>query len=131
MRHSVDEVVNPVAVRQRSHGLRILRRVGVLPGVADIGIKIDSHYHPVLVIINSAPGRLGPLRFAEQCRRGAVRLKQVEFQRVGYLNERYAAPVQERLRLIERRPESQVLLASRLVLSCGAFSFRQPLREVA
>ena len=53
--HGVDHVIDPVAVSQRRHLLGILRRVGVLPGIADIGVVIHRDHHAVLVVVHRAP----------------------------------------------------------------------------
>ena len=64
MSHRVDDVIHSELVGKSGHGNRIIRIVGVLPGVAHIHIEIDSHHQALLIVVDSAPARgtfhLGP-----------------------------------------------------------------------
>ena len=59
MGHRVDYVVYSDPNRQASHLLGILRPIGPLPRIADIGIERNHHHQPVLVVVNSEPVRRG------------------------------------------------------------------------
>src|SRR5260370_7847232 len=68
MRHRIDKVVDAVVIRQRSHGLRVNRRVGIFPSVADIRIEVDGDDHAVPVVGDGAPGRSRPVRLLHYAR---------------------------------------------------------------
>lgn len=55
--HRVDNVVDSVAVGERGHRFGVVRNIGELPGVADIGIEVDGHHHAFAVVIHRPPGR--------------------------------------------------------------------------
>ena len=42
VRHRVDQVVDAVVIGERRHFRRIIRGVGVFPGVAHVGVGVDG-----------------------------------------------------------------------------------------
>ena len=57
MRHGVDHVIDGDLYGQRTFFLRIVRRVGKLPGVAEIGVVRDGDDDPALVVLDRPPMR--------------------------------------------------------------------------
>ena len=56
VRHRVHQVVHAVPVGKGRHRFRVIGRIGVLPGVADVGVEVDRHHHAILVVEDGAPG---------------------------------------------------------------------------
>src|SRR5215469_11395226 len=57
VRHGVNDVVHAYANRQVRKPLRIIRVVGVLPGVADVGVVRDGHHHAAFLVEDATPLR--------------------------------------------------------------------------
>ena len=57
MRHGIDDVVDSEAVRRRRHGRRIMRVVGMLPGIAHVAVVVHRDHEPAAIVVDAAPVR--------------------------------------------------------------------------
>src|SRR5262245_17688970 len=58
MSHRVDQVVHTDAQSEGRKILRVLRIVGMLPGIAEIHVVADGDHPAAAIVINAAPVRL-------------------------------------------------------------------------
>src|SRR5271166_1182563 len=55
VRHRINDVIDPVPIRERGHRLRVIRHIRELPGIAHIGIEIHGDHHPIPGVVHRKP----------------------------------------------------------------------------
>src|ERR1035438_6868878 len=55
VRHGVSDVVDADTNAHAGEPLRILRVVGVLPGIAQVHVETDGHHYSAFVVVDAAP----------------------------------------------------------------------------
>src|ERR1043165_9176409 len=63
MSHLVSNVVDRDPQRQRCKLFRIVRIIGVLPGISQIHVMTDGDLDPAFVVVNTRPARVVAIEF--------------------------------------------------------------------